>query len=67
MDPSTKQVISDLIKSAVDWYNEVDIPKDYSPVDVDVFTSAPFTKYGEQLSQINEEHDYRSEDQLCSS
>lgn len=60
MDSSTKQVISDLIKSSVDWYNEVEIPKDYSPVDVDVFTSAPFTKFGEQLSQINEEHDYRS-------
>lgn len=60
LDSSTKQTISELMKSAVDWYNSVEIPEDYSAVDIDVFASIPFSDYGEQLMQMNEEHDYRS-------
>lgn len=60
LDSTTKQTISELMKSAVDWYNSVEIPEDYSAVDIDVFTSIPFSEYGEKLMQMNEEHDYRS-------
>ena len=55
LDSSTKDMIGSLIKEAVDWYNTVEIPEDYSGVNLEILDSAPFLETGKALMKKNEE------------